>query len=168
MALHLLSPASPSSVPQRGRISGAALCSMGAHALAVVALLWLTYAHVRDQKNPEPETTMARVVWVAMPGPSGGGGGSKATTPPPPTLTPPPATRTPQAPAPTPTVIPIEATPPAPEPIEPAPQVAAIADTSSAGAANTTAAAPTSRCRNRARLPEAAMKPSVGGESSPG
>ena len=139
MALHLLS-ASPSRVPQRGRVSGAAVCSMGAHALAVVALLWLTYARVRDQKNPEPEAATARVVWVAMPGPSGGGGGSKAVTPPPPKLTPPPATRTLETPAPTP--IPAEVTPPAPAPVEPAPAVAAIAEASSSGAAGTSPAAP--------------------------
>lgn len=137
MALHLLSPAAASPVRQRGRISGAAVCSMGAHALAFVALLWVTYAQVREQKNAE-EATTARVVWVAMPGPSGGGGGSKATTPPPPKLTPPPATRTLETSAPTP--IPTEIAPPVPA--EPAPDVAAIADTSSSGAMGTTAAAP--------------------------
>lgn len=140
MPLHLLSPASQPSAPQRGRISGAVVCSTAAHALAIGALLWLTFAHARDTKDATPGATLARLVWVAMPGPSGGGGGSKAAVPPPPTLTPPPATRTPDAPAPA--VVPAEVLPPAPEPIEPAPATAAVADISSSGAAGSTAAAP--------------------------
>jgi protein TonB len=140
MALHLLSPAQACSTPQRGRLSGAAICSIAAHALVIGALLWLTYAQMRDKRQTTPEITTARVVWVAMPGPSGGGGGSKAVAPPPPKLTPPPATRTLEAPAPT--VIPTEVTPPAPALVEAAPPVAAVADASSVGAAGTTAAAP--------------------------
>jgi protein TonB len=143
MALQLLSPAQACSTPQRRRLSGAAVCSIAAHALAIGALLWLTYAQMRDQHQTTPEITTARVVWVAMPGPSGGGGGSKAVAPPPPKLTPPPATRTLEAPAPT--VIPTEVTPPAPAPVEPAPPVAVVADASSTGAAGTTAAAPGDR-----------------------
>jgi protein TonB len=84
--------------------------------------------------------TTARLIWVAMPGPSGGGGGSTAAVPPPRQLTPPPATRRVEAPAPT--VIPAEITPPAPEPVEPALQVATVADASSSGAVGSTAAAP--------------------------
>jgi protein TonB len=139
VALHLLSPDQPAA-PDRGRISGAALCSIAAHVIVAGALLWLTYAHVRTADDKTPETTIARVVWVAMPGPSGGGGGSKATTPPPPKLTPPPATRTLEAPPPA--IVPADITPSAATPAEPAPPVAAIADASSSGAANSTAAAP--------------------------
>jgi TonB family protein len=140
VTLHLLSPVPSSSAPQRGRISGAALCSTAAHALAIGALLWLAFAPARNVNDTTPETTTARVVWVAMPGPSGGGGGSTATVPPPPKLTPPPATRTPDAP--TPTVVPTEITPSAPTPVEPAPPTAVVADASSSGAVGSPAAAP--------------------------
>jgi protein TonB len=126
-------------MPQRGRISGAAATSIALHvgALALV-LLWVTYRHVREVVE-DPEATLARVVWVAMPGPSGGGGGSKATVPPPPKITPPQATR-PVETTPAPIVAPTEITPPSPS--EPAPVVAAIADAASSGAADTSAAAP--------------------------
>jgi protein TonB len=103
------------------------------------ALLWLAYAQARDVVHNPPEAAMARLIWVAMPGPSGGGGGSKTTAPPTPTLTPPPATRTPDAPAP---VVSTDVPVPATEPIEPAPAAAIVADASSSGAAGSTAAAP--------------------------
>ena len=93
MELHLLRSDSDLSAPQRGRISGAALCSIAVHVAALAVLVWVTYSRISDTGRTEPEATLTRVVWVAMPGPSGGGGGSKATTPPPPTLTPPPAAR---------------------------------------------------------------------------
>lgn len=137
--LHLLSPV-PASAPQRGRISGAAVCSTAVHAFAVGALLWLTLAQGRDAADPTPEPAGARLVWVAMPGPSGGGGGSRATVPPLPKLTPPPATRTLEAPAPA--VVPTEIPPPTPVPVEPAPPAAMVADVSSSGAAGAAAAAP--------------------------
>ena len=139
MPLHIFSlDADPSALPQRGRISGAALCSIGLHAAALAAMLWVTYTHVREA-TPAPEEKMSRVVWVAMPGPSGGGGGSKATTPPPPRLTPPKAARSVEAAAP---VIPTEVTPPAPAPAEPQPETNAVAEVASSGAALTPAAAP--------------------------
>lgn len=55
--------------------------STAAHAHALFALLWLNLAHARDSQNATPGATMARLVWVAMPGASGGGSGSKATVP---------------------------------------------------------------------------------------
>ena len=140
MTIHLLSPVPQPPAPQRGRISGAVVCSTAAHALALGALLWLTLAQARDTKDATPEATMARLVWVAMPGPSGGGGGSKAIVPPPPKFTPPPATRTLEAPVPS--VVPTEVLPPAPEPIEPAPPAATVADVSSSGAVGSIPAAP--------------------------
>jgi periplasmic protein TonB len=129
--LHLLSPPASRPAP-RQRLRAAAFCSM-AHALAIGALLWLTVAHARDTRDTTPDLPVARLVWVAMPGPSGGGGGSPATVAPPPRLTPPPAARTLDTP--TPTVIPTEITPSAPAPVEPAPPVAVVADSSSSGAA---------------------------------
>jgi protein TonB len=138
VSLTLLSPDHPA-VPARRRISGAALCSIAAHTLMAAALLWLTYVHAHQTDGKLPDTTTARVVWVAMPGPSGGGGGSKAITPPPPKLTPPPATRTLDTP---PAVVPTDITPSAALPAEPAPPVAALADASSSGAAGSTPAAP--------------------------
>jgi periplasmic protein TonB len=136
--LHLLSPDHDPSTPQRRRLSGAAACSIALHlgALALV-LVWVTSTRVRDT-TPEPDAEMARVVWVAMPGPSGGGGGSKAVIPPPPKVTPPPAARSAEAPAPV--VVPTEITPPAPA--EPQPSTETVADNSSSGAAGTVAAAP--------------------------
>jgi protein TonB len=137
--MHLLSPAFASSTPPRGRISGAALCSTAAHALVVGALLWLTFAPARTITEPRAEATQTRIVWVAMPGPTGGGGGSKATAPPQ-RVTPPPATRMRETP--TPTTVPTEITPSAPAPVEPAPPVAVVAASASSGAAATVAAAP--------------------------
>ena len=140
MALLLLSPADDvQNPPQRGRVSGAAVCSIAVHGLALTLLLWFTYARVKEVE-PVPDDTIARVVWVAMPGPSGGGGGSKSVTPPPPKMTPPKATRSLEKPAPA--VIPTEATPLPPAPVEPQPETNAIADTTSSGAATTTASAP--------------------------
>ena len=140
MAFHLLPPEHDIEIPsQGGRLSGAAVFSIAVHGLALALLIWVSYTHVRDAE-PVPEETMARVVWVAMPGPSGGGGGSKAVTPPPPKLTPPKATRSLEKPAPT--VIPTEATPLPPAPVEPQPDTNAVADAASSGAASTTASAP--------------------------
>jgi protein TonB len=138
--LHLLSPATDlPPTPQRGRLSGAAVCSIAVHGLALSLFVWVSYTHVRDAE-PVPDEAMDRVVWVAMPGPSGGGGGSKAVTPPPPKMTPPKATRSLEKPAPA--VIPTEATPLPPAPVEPQPDTNAIADTASSGAATTSASAP--------------------------
>jgi protein TonB len=139
VALHFFSPAHDfQTPPQGGRLSGAAVCSIAVHGLVLTLLLWFTYKHVKEVE-PAPDEKVARVVWVAMPGPSGGGGGSKAITPPPPKMTPPKATRSLEKPAPA--VIPTEATPLPPAPVEPQPDTTAIADTASSGAASTTASA---------------------------
>jgi periplasmic protein TonB len=138
--LHLLSPVTVSPTPERGRFGGAMFVSTAVHAVMALLIGWFAYySHVREVTEVEPEIPQ-RIVWVAMPGPSGGGGGSPAKTPPPPKLTPPEAKKTPEAPAPV--VIPTEITPPAPEPAEPQPVVAAVADASSSGATNTSASAP--------------------------
>ena len=138
MSLHLLSSAHDvQTPPPRGRFSGAALCSFGLHVAAAAGMLWVTYTHVR-QPDPAPREEMSRVVWVAMPGPSGGGGGSKATSPSPPKLTPPKAARSVEPPAP---VIPVEVTPPPAAPIEPQPETNVVAEVASSGAAVTPATA---------------------------
>jgi len=138
MDLHLLSPVPGSSpVPQRGRISGAAAVSMAAHLSLAAVLIWFTYAHVQHGKEQPQDDTPQRVVWVAMPGPSGGGGGSPVVTLPPPRPTPAQATKADTAP----TVIPTEIIS-APAPVEPQPPVAVVADAAASGAAVTPATAP--------------------------
>jgi periplasmic protein TonB len=141
VALHLFSSARDfQALPQRERLSGAAVCSIAAHAVVLALLIWVTYSRAQKTSPVPDDTTAARIVWVAMPGPSGGGGGSKAITPPPPKLTPPKATRSLEKPAPA--AVPTEATPQPPAPVEPQPDTTAVADTASSGAASTTASAP--------------------------
>jgi protein TonB len=136
--LQILRPAPPTG--ERG-ITPALACSVMAHAVALAVVLSLAYARPEDSapavETPEPPD---RIVWIAMPGPSGGGGGRQAAAPAPPKRVPPPPAQAVAQPAPTP--VPTETVVTEPEPLEPQPAVpAAIASIAMAGAA--TAPAPT-------------------------
>jgi protein TonB len=124
------------------RVSGAVVCSVAIHVLALVVLSWLAYG--RNSATAELRESLhvpQRIVWVAMQGPSGGGGGSKRRVPEPPRPVPPQATQA-SVPVPPPTEVPQDTLPPAPPTIEPQPLAfAEIADASTAGAAAPPAAA---------------------------
>jgi protein TonB len=105
----------------RGRISGALVCSVVAHIVVIAAVLGFVRSRPADAVRTAPREEPQRIVWIAMPGPSGGGGGSKAQAPPKPV--PPPPAQAVAEPAPAP--VPTETSIIEPEPAEPQPLVAA-------------------------------------------
>jgi len=136
-----LSVLSPTDTPTTGRSRLGLPLSAAAHAAVLVALWSLV-----GQTRPTPPVqsvarSSTRVVWLAMPGPSGGGGGGPRPTAPEPT--PPRATRV-EAPTAVQTPVPVPDPPDVPEVVdEPQPPAPAlVADASTAGAAETPATAP--------------------------
>lgn len=113
--------------PPRARLGGAALFSIAVHIAVLSALLWVKYSPTSSESLlAQVQPIDERIVWIAMPGPSGGGGGGTPITPPPPQPAPPEATRTEETPAPVP--VPVEEPQPAPEsePVEPQPPAPAV------------------------------------------
>jgi TonB family protein len=127
---------------ERGRIPGAFLCSIVAHVVLLVVILWVAATRPVDvAPQPTVREQPERIVWIAMPGPSGGGGGSKAPVPTPPKPVPPPPAQAVAQPAPTP--VPTQEPAPEPEPLEPQPAIpAAISTLAMAGATSAPAATP--------------------------
>jgi protein TonB len=139
MALDLLQPRQAA---DPGRIPGALVCSILVHAAAILAAVWFVSAR-RDDPAPQQATREEpqRIVWIAMPGPSGGGGGSKAPAPAPPRPVPPPPARAVAQPVPVPA--PSETAVTEPEPLEPQPAVPApLASAAMPGTAMAAAPAP--------------------------
>jgi protein TonB len=125
---------------ERGRVPRALVCSVVAHMLLIAVALWIAAARPEVVPQPAREEPQ-RIVWIAMPGPSGGGGGSKAPAPTPPARVPPPPARAVAQPAPAP--VPTETAVAEPEPLEPQPAIpATIATLAMAGAASAPATTP--------------------------
>jgi len=125
---------------ERPRIPGALVCSILAHAAVIASVFQLASARPVEVVPQQAREKPQRIVWIAMPGPSGGGGGSKAAAPTRPKPVPPPPAQAVAKPAPAPN--PTETAVAEPEPLEPQPAIpAAISSLAMAGAA--TALAPT-------------------------